>query len=372
MKRLLRTFWIVCCTGVLAVYFLSCLTPYIRTSSFSFISLLGLAFPFIFLAAIFCALTILFIKKGTAALLFVLIFLAGFKNIRSSFAISTGGWHMQKDTASLRVMTWNVEYFLNCYPLTDSLASTRRDMYSFIQQYQPDVLCMQEFRQISGPSYPSFIKELKDIGYGYLYISNDSIVPFLGNVAYTGSAILSKVPLLDSGRINIRNTQMNENIVYGDFLLNNKKLRVFSGHLASLNLYADTINGPPTNENIYEKTYDRKRKIEYKFREGEVTHEKEVTIVKRALANSPYPFIYCGDNNSPSTTYTYHYLSGGLQDAFLKKGFGLGGTFYGISPTLRIDACLPGKQFVVQQCIVPQVRLSDHYPIVTDISWKPE
>lgn len=371
MKKVFKTIWTACCIGVLAVYFVACLTPCIRTSSFSFISLLGLTFPFIFLVAVFCCLTILFTRKGTAALLLIIVFLAGYKNITSSFAMHpANGWHMQKDTGSLRIMTWNVEYFLSFYPLQNPLAKPRRDLYKVIQQYNPDVLCMQEFKQLSGPSYPSFVDELKRIGYGYIYISNDSVVPFLGNIAYTGTAILTKKPLLDSGRVNIRNTYMNENLIYGDVEVGNKRLRIFDGHLASLNLYADTINGPHTNKNIYEKTYDRKHKIEIQFREGELTHEKEVTVIKGAINKSPYPVVYCGDNNSPSTTYTYHYLSTGLQDAFLKKGWGLGGTFYGISPTLRIDVCLPNKQFVVQQCTVPQVKLSDHYPVVADITLK--
>ncbi|HVX52587.1 MAG TPA: endonuclease/exonuclease/phosphatase family protein, partial [Chitinophagaceae bacterium] len=121
---------------------------------------------------------------------------------------------------------------------------------------------------------------------------------------------------------------------------------------------------------IYKTTYKSKRKIAYRFREGEITHEHEVAIIRGQVEASPYPTIYCGDNNATPASYTYHYLKGDMQDAFVKKGFGPGGTFYKILPTLRIDVCFVNKALQVQQCTVPQVKLSDHYPVVTDISWK--
>ena len=59
-----------------------------------------------------------------------------------------------------------------------------------------------------------------------------------------------------------------------------------------------------------------------------------------------------------------------FQDAFLEKGSGVGATFYKILPTLRIDVCFADTSFRINQCTVVKRRLSDHYPLVTDISWK--
>ena len=373
MMRVLRIFWLACCIAVIAAYLTACLSPYVPPSSASFISLFALVFPFLFTAAMFCTLTIFFIKKGAAFLTAVLLILAGYTNLRHSVALHPGKWQIEKGSNTLRIMTWNVEEFLSVYPLADSHAAPRRDMYSLIKQYNPDVLCVQEFKDLEGPGYPSFRKELADMGYQYMYISNDSINDIGGgNKVYRGSAIIMHTAAIDSGRINIRNIGMNENMVYSDVMFNNRRLRIFSGHLASLNLYSDTIFEPVTHDNIYEKTYKRKRKIEYRYREGEITHEKQVAFIQSTLRASPYPVTYCGDNNAPPTSYAYNYLTSNLQDAFLKKGFGLGGTFYKISPTLRIDVCLVNNQCNIQQCTVPQVKLSDHYPIVTDINWKNE
>ena len=57
-----------------------------------------------------------------------------------------------------------------------------------------------------------------------------------------------------------------------------------------------------------------------------------------------------------------------MTDAFLQKGSGLGGTFHRFSLTLRIDVLLMSKGITANQYYSPQLDLSDHYPIVTDIS----
>lgn len=373
MKRVLSIFWLVCCAVVIAAYLVSCLSPYVAPSSISFISLFGLVFPFLFAAAIFCSLTIFFMKKGAGFLIAVLLILAGYTNLKHSIALHPGKWQMQKDSNTLRIMTWNVEYFLSVYPFADSLAAPRMEMYNLIKRYNPDVLCVQEFRDIEGPNYPSFRKELAAMGYSYIYLSNDLIETIgRGNTNYSGSAIILRSAAVDSGQINIRKVGKNENMIYSDIMFNNRRLRIITGHLASLNLYTDTLTEPVVHNNIYETTYKRKRKIEYRYREGELSHEKEIAIIKNTLNASPNPAVYCGDNNAPPTSYTYNYLKSNMQDAFLEKGFGLGGTFYKISPTLRIDVCLVNRQMAIQQCTVPQAKLSDHYPVVTDVSWKKE
>ena len=59
-----------------------------------------------------------------------------------------------------------------------------------------------------------------------------------------------------------------------------------------------------------------------------------------------------------------------MQDAFLKKGFGIGRTFSNLSPTLRIDYIFADKNFKVKQFTRQVKKLSDHYMLVADVELK--
>jgi endonuclease/exonuclease/phosphatase family metal-dependent hydrolase len=59
-----------------------------------------------------------------------------------------------------------------------------------------------------------------------------------------------------------------------------------------------------------------------------------------------------------------------MQDAFLKKGFGIGRTFTGLSPTLRIDYIFADHHFKIKQFNRIVKNLSDHYMLVADVQLK--
>jgi endonuclease/exonuclease/phosphatase family metal-dependent hydrolase len=106
------------------------------------------------------------------------------------------------------------------------------------------------------------------------------------------------------------------------------------------------------------------------MRSTEIAHEQEVGVIRQVLDTSPHPVIYCGDMNTVPTSYPYRLLKNNMQDAFLKKGNGVGSTFYKIAPTLRIDVCFADTAFQIMQCEVAEKKLSDHYAVVTDVCWK--
>ena len=92
--------------------------------------------------------------------------------------------------------------------------------------------------------------------------------------------------------------------------------------------------------------------------------------VKSEIDKSPYPVIVCGDFNDVPNSYAYQTIGSGLQNTFVEKGSGLGTTFTGIAPTLRIDNIFTSKTFTVNQFIRIPVKLSDHYPIIADLGKK--
>ena len=56
-----------------------------------------------------------------------------------------------------------------------------------------------------------------------------------------------------------------------------------------------------------------------------------------------------------------------MKNAFDEKGTGIGRTFYGISPTLRIDNIFTDERFRIDQYVRIKKKLSDHFPIIADL-----
>jgi endonuclease/exonuclease/phosphatase family metal-dependent hydrolase len=368
MKYFFRGAGISLCFLLSVTYILASLSPYISPAHFSFISLLALAFPYIFFAQLIVGLIHLFINKKAAVILLLLL-VVGYKNINSSFAWHVSSWQNEKDSSTLRIMTWNVHQFDNMAKQSDPRAAKRIEMLNIINHYKPDVLCVQEYMNIfNSPWAANVPHELDSLGYHYHSFSRDSIYNYRWGTIEEGVALFSKIPIADSGRIKINEEPDTENLTYGDILFKDKRIRIFTAHLASFRLYNDTVH--QANKDIYQITYDRKRLVQHQLRYTEILHDKEIAIIRKLVQQSPYPVVYCGDINSTPATYSYYKLKDGLQDAFLKGGFGFGGTFYKILPTLRIDMCFVDPKFTVTQCKIPKVYPSDHFPVVTDIQWR--
>jgi endonuclease/exonuclease/phosphatase (EEP) superfamily protein YafD len=83
------------------------------------------------------------------------------------------------------------------------------------------------------------------------------------------------------------------------------------------------------------------------------------------MNTSPYPIILCGDFNDTPTSFTYKQLSEGLNDSFANAGLGIGQTYNGKFPALRIDYILYSPELEIVNFKTSEVSLSDHYPIIS-------
>lgn len=148
-----------------------------------------------------------------------------------------------------------------------------------------------------------------------------------------------------------------------------KTIRFYNTHFRSINLGISERNSKKDYSFIQDDTT-------VIFNKGKLSrllyfdsiHVKQAELVQQQLNKSPLPFVFCADLNSVPSSYVYHHISNGLQDAFLPKGFGWGATYDGLSPTLRIDVTLLSSQLKVVQHYCPKLKLSDHFPLVTDIA----
>ena len=90
----------------------------------------------------------------------------------------------------------------------------------------------------------------------------------------------------------------------------------FIQHILNPFFIQDTQN---SKQRYLRITYDRKRNIQYKLREVERFHQKEVEIIHNTIAKTSLPVIYCGDLNTIPSSYTYHILKLIFRMHFLKK-----------------------------------------------------
>jgi exonuclease III len=243
-------------------------------------------------------------------------------------------------------------------------------MLKYIKNVDPDVLCLQEFVQHNVPGVFSNTADLKKLG--YIYVSNpNEVVHYHNNgMIITSSAIFSKVPIIDSAKVLLGDTSYPEYLTSADIMFEQKKLRLFTTHFKSINLFA----GPANDKNrvvfygdsdfVYTSTKFEKLKA---FGQA---HAREALIAKEAMENSPFPIVIGLDMNSVPTSYPYFKMSSGLQDAFTVKGWGLGTTMSNLPKTLRIDFLLVDKRLEITNYHKDEVVLSDHFPQFIDVKWK--
>lgn len=365
MKKFLRFSWLAFCVGLLAVYMVSCCSAYVSATTFRFMPLFALAFPYLFLATIVTAFCNLFSRKKLAFIMLGCALLPGYRNVAATVAFRLPQpMPAKKDSATLRLVTWNVQDFVDFM----NHPETAIQMLQLIANSNADIVCVQEFTNIEGSSrYFSIRQKMDSLGFKHYFNSKDVVNPFKGGYFMRGSAVFSRLPFTSTGRFTISNREMEENCIYVDVDFGNKPLRVYTAHLQSFALYTDTSH---IDKDVYEITYNRKRTIQHKLREIEAFHEEEATTIRTAMAKATVPAVYCGDMNTVPSSYTYRVLKNDLQDAFLEKGAGIGATFYKVLPMLRIDYCFADKRLSVTGCKVLQQRLADHYPLVTDLRWK--
>ena len=354
---------------IATIYLLSCMSGIIHPSLFWPLTFLALGFPILALLMLVLATGWLFLNKRISLLLLIL-FMLGFKNLSNVFAFNAGKHKVEKNNPSLRVISWNVRSFDNNARHAEHPDSIRRRMINFLKQENADVLLLQEFVEYHHETIYSNIQMLRDsLGYRYVFTSRDvKLYMSYGPVEY-GCAIFSKYPLTDTVKFNYTGLALPESAISGSIVFHNKKLRLITTHLVSMNL----------NKGPSERTDEAYKKFDSAFIYGsskftklkvyDKLHAHQAMELKKFTGRFNEPILISGDFNSVPSSYTYNVIKANLNDAFLSNGFGLGRTYASLSPTLRIDYILIDKSLKVRQFFCPPLLLSDHFPVVADVNW---
>ena len=134
-------------------------------------------------------------------------------------------------------------------------------------------------------------------------------------------------------------------------------------HLQSNKVSKDAVD-VIDNVNLQEKrTWQGIRGILGKYSSASKVRAKQSEKVAEHAATSLHPTIICGDGNDPPTSFTYSRLCGDYQDSFIEAGSGIGTTYAGRIPMLRIDYIFVDDKFKVNSFKILKENFSDHYAV---------
>ncbi len=242
----------------------------------------------------------------------------------------------------LSVMSFNCRSFYN---FTDD-KSTEKEILKFLSQQKSDVVCFQEFPRKKG----LLERVAKTTGLDYYYRPNK-----------VSLAIFSKYPITNKAIVD----QGNNGSIYASIDYKGKSINIYNVHLKS-NRISDEANRMIEEKELGEKrTWLGIRSVLRKIKYASKVRVDQARKISAHIHKKKNKVILCGDFNETPQSYVYRILSDGLKDSFCERGSGMGSTYAGKIPALRIDYIFAGDQVVVDEHKILKVSVSDHYPVLS-------
>ena len=326
---------------------------------------LGLMAPYLIVIEILLCIFWL-IAKPIISLLPLGTLVIGWQVVWVVFAWHPGTPFPQKKKENiLRVLSWNVKGFNGITPSSNLKLRTENMSYS-IQKWNPDIICLQEYNTNERPNDIAnhanyFVKK-----YPYYFFSKDFQIT--QNDYFSGCILYSKYKILKAERIPFLS---GESLISTTILKGDDTIQIFTTHLASYRFKQTEFDAMMDESAMANSiSFKGKRGVLRKMRNAFMERSIQAELIKAKLATTNYPTIVTGDFNDVPSSYTYTTIKGNWQDAFLEKGFGIGATYFGISPTLRIDYILANSAWEVKAWESVDENLSDHHMIMADLLLK--
>jgi endonuclease/exonuclease/phosphatase family metal-dependent hydrolase len=286
----------------------------------------------------------------------------------------TVAWHPsktfneEKKDSAFRVLTWNVRGLYGISTSYYTQGRTRTDIATLVNNLDADVVCLQEFNNITDKNDPNYNNiGLFEKKYPYYFFSKD-FTSKSGNY-FSGSILFSKHKIIDTKKVKFDGTN-SESVIYADLLVNADTIRVFTTHLQSFEFTTEDYRNIEKIKQTDAEVLEASESIYSKMKTAFTLRSSQAAIVRNELDKCNHPSIVCGDFNDVPNSYTYFHIRGNRQDAFLKTSFGIGKSFNALAPTLRIDYILPDDHFNIKQFEMVDEGLSDHHLLLTDLNLK--
>ena len=325
---------------------LCALCPFINPSTFVWTAFFGLGFWIIFFANILILIVLIFLKSRRTLLIPIIALILSIPGFVKSYSFGKSN----DGEAQIKVMTYNVSVFRNYKDKSSTVSEVKNSLVNFIKEHNPDVICLQESGKWPKNTAQSFSKTI-----GYKYYSYNT---------KNGNSYFSKY------KIENVNIFKDENISkFADIkkinISKNESFYLVNCHLNSFGISKEEIEYINDTKNLIKESDIYGKSIISKLKNG---FEKRSESTKLLLENIPKdhnPIIICGDFNDTPVSYTYNQMkNNGLKDAFISTSFGIGKTYSGSLPLLRIDYFWHNS--LIQPIDYKRIKqtTSDHYPLL--------
>jgi len=311
---------------------------------FPFFAVFGLTFPYALLV-FFIGVVLRLIRGGWKGLVvpFIMLFF-----LQSSIALTIGGIggvaKLTDDTSTISVGTFNVRR-MDEYDWLEG-EKTSNDILTWLSSTSLDIMCFQEMPvEMKGEVSKSL---------------DGATVKYASNRA--GTAIATKLKIVDFKPWIFEDENFARGLVL-DVISpkSNDTIRVYNVHLQSVGLvggdYDAVRSGPDTEQS---------KKLWSRLSSAFSRRSAQAKVLRTSIDSSPYPVILCGDFNDTPVSFALSTLRSGspkLFDAFALAGSGLGSTYVGDIPGLRIDYMMSSSSLEVVSFETHEIELSDHRPI---------
>jgi endonuclease/exonuclease/phosphatase family metal-dependent hydrolase len=269
--------------------------------------------------------------------------------------------YIEGQSDKIKFLSFNVRLF-DLYNWLHNYDSRTR-IFNFLGDQKAQIVCFQEFYSSDRDKMDNEHELMSVLGlknYHIEYPVNRFTTDHYGIATY------SKYPIINKGVLHLEHASTNI-CIYSDIAIKTDTIRVYNCHLQSVRFgtedYKFLEDIRTTGQDT--ETIRMTRNILARLKKAFIRRARQSETIASHIASSPYPVIICGDFNDTALSYTYKVISDQLVDAFRESGRGLGSTYAGPIPGLRIDYILHSRELTSFGYRTHRVQLSDHFPIET-------
>ncbi len=251
----------------------------------------------------------------------------------------------------LKVISYNTKLF----GIYDQ-GSFNKEFIEEIAHKNPDILCLQEFFNIPTGTGNTLdeLKKKTGLKYGYFRSLRNK-----KRQSKFGIIILSRYKIIDYGEVDFGKQTLNL-CIYVDVKIKNKVTRIYNAHLQSLSLNRTDYSMLKSVGESMDTTMQVSKNIFKRIKTAYIQRGEQAVMLKESMQSCGKPTILCGDFNDPPQSFSYAVLSKNMKDCFIESGNGLGGTYIGPLPSLRIDYILHDTSMVSFNYQAEKMFTSDH------------